>query len=147
VFRAPLPLYRAGLGWLMGHTFLVFVHVGRKTGTPHATAAMVLSRDRRTGEVVICSAWGPHTDWIRNLRAHPAVQVQIGRATFVPQQRFLTADEAFAVAATFRRDHPWRMQVLRRVLGWADLRSDAAVREFISTRPFVGFRPAPAAAR
>jgi deazaflavin-dependent oxidoreductase (nitroreductase family) len=108
VFRLPLPLYRAGWGWLfLGRTFLVLTHVGRRSGQPHATAAMVLAEDRRTGEVVICSVWGPHTDWIRNLRAHPALRVQVGRTSFVPQHRFLTDEEAFAVGADFRRRHPW----------------------------------------
>ena len=68
VFRSPLPLYRAGWGRLLGHTFLVLTHVGRRTGAPHDTAAMVLAEDRTTGEVVICSMWGPKADWIRNLR-------------------------------------------------------------------------------
>ena len=143
VFRTPLPLYRAGLGWLfLGHTFLVLTHAGRKTGTPHATAAMVLAEDKTTGEAVICSFWGPRTDWIRNLQAHPALRVQIGRDSWVPQHRFLTDDEAFAVGVDFRRRHPWRLRLMARMLGVDDLRSDAAMRKLISTRPFVALRPA-----
>ena len=142
VFRLPLPLYRAGLGWLfLGHTFLVLTHVGRRTGKPYAAAAMVLAEDETTGEAVICSVWGPHTDWIRNLHAHPALRVQIGRTSFVPQHRFLTTGEAFAVAAEFRHRHPWRVRLISRVLG-VDLRSEAGVREFIDDRPFVALRPA-----
>ena len=53
VFRLPLPLYRARLGRLLGHTFLVLTHIGRRTGTPHATAAMVLRHDPVTHESVI----------------------------------------------------------------------------------------------
>jgi deazaflavin-dependent oxidoreductase (nitroreductase family) len=142
IFRLPLPLYRVGLGWLfLGRTFLVLTHVGRKTGRPHAAAAMVLAEDRTTGEAVICSVWGPRADWIRNLRAGPALRVQIGRESFVPQHRFLSDEEAFAVAVQFRRRHPWRVRLIRRVLA-VDLHSDTATREFISTRPFVGLRPA-----
>jgi deazaflavin-dependent oxidoreductase (nitroreductase family) len=142
IFRMPLPLYRAGLGWLLGHVFLLVTHAGRKTGKPYATTAMVLSHDKGSGEVVVCSVWGRQTDWIRNLRAHPALEVRIGRDSFVPQQRFLTTDQSFAIATDFRGRHPWRMRLISRVLGLADLRSDAAVREFVSTRPFVAFRPA-----
>jgi deazaflavin-dependent oxidoreductase (nitroreductase family) len=143
VFRLPLPLYRAGLGWLfLGHTFLVLTHVGRRTGQQHATAAMVLAEDRATNEVVICSVWGPRTDWILNLKAHPGLLVQIGRDTFVPEHRFLSPDEAFHVGVQFRRRHPLRVRLMSRVLG-VDLRSDAAMREYFRTRPFVAFRPAP----
>src|SRR6478752_2731078 len=45
VFRLPLHLYHRGWDRLLGHTFLVFVHAGRKTGTPHEAIAMVLRFD------------------------------------------------------------------------------------------------------
>jgi deazaflavin-dependent oxidoreductase (nitroreductase family) len=142
VFRLPLPLYRAGWGWLfLGRTFLVLTHVGRKTGKPHATAAMALVEDETTGEVVICSVWGSRADWILNLHARPALRVQIGRTTFVPQHRFLTGEEAVAAGAEFRRRHPWRVRLISRALG-VDLRSDAGLRDFVETRPFVALRPA-----
>ena len=67
----------------MGHTFLVFTHVGRKTGKRYQTAAMVLTYERATGEAVICSAWGLNTDWTRNLRIAPAVEVRLGRSATI----------------------------------------------------------------
>lgn len=143
LFRLPLPLYRMGWGWLLGHTFLLLDHAGRKTGQRHSTAAMVLSYDPETEEAVICSVWGQDTDWIRNIRVRPALRVQIGRESFAPEQRFLSADESLAVAVEFRRRHPGRLRLLTQVLGWDDLRSDTAVREFVHTRPFVAFKPAP----
>jgi deazaflavin-dependent oxidoreductase (nitroreductase family) len=142
VFRLPLPLYRRGWGGLLGHTFLLLVHAGRKTGKLHSTVAMVLRYDRQTHEAVICSAWGQGTDWIRNIRARPALQVQIGRESFTPQQRFLSEEESLAVMAGFRRAHPGRLRLLESILGWGDLRSDTAARDFVSTRQFVSFRPA-----
>ncbi|WP_107774110.1 nitroreductase family deazaflavin-dependent oxidoreductase [Nocardioides sediminis] len=144
VFRLPLPLYRAGWGHLfLGRTFLVVTHVGRRTGRPHDTAAMVLAEDRTTGEAVICSVWGPRTDWIRNLQARPALRVQIGRDSFVPQHRFLSQEEAFSVGREFRRRHPFRVRLVRRALG-VDLRSDTAMEEFLRNRPCVALRPGPA---
>jgi deazaflavin-dependent oxidoreductase (nitroreductase family) len=131
-----------GWGWLSGRTFLLLVHAGRKTGKPYSTVAMVLRYDPQTHEAVICSAWGKETDWIRNIRARPALRVQIGRESFAPEQRFLTEDESLAVVAEFRRQYPHRSRLLASILGWGDLHSDAAVRDFVRTRPFVGFRPA-----
>jgi deazaflavin-dependent oxidoreductase (nitroreductase family) len=103
---------------------------------------MVLTYDAETKEAVICSAWGRNADWIRNIRARPALQVQIGRESFRPEQRFLSEDESFAVAVEFRRRHPRRLRLVSRILGWDDLRSDAAVRDFVHSRPFVSLRPA-----
>ena len=142
VLRLPLPLYRAGWGWLLGRTFLLLVHAGRTTGRPHAMTAMVLRYDERTHEAVICSGWGPTTDWIRNIRARPALEVRLGREAFTPQQRFLSEDESFEVCLAFCLRHPMRLRVVRPVFGW-DLRSEDAIREFVRTHPFVAFRPAP----
>ncbi len=142
VFRLPLPLYRRGWGWLLGNTFLLLVHTGRKTGKPHSTVAMTLTYNPETHEAVICSVWGQNTDWVRNIRVRPASQVQIGRESFTPEQRFLSEDESLAVAIEFRNQHPWRLRLITWILGWDDLRSDTAAREFVRSRPFISFRPA-----
>jgi deazaflavin-dependent oxidoreductase (nitroreductase family) len=134
-------MYRRGWGWLLGDTFLLLVHTGRKTGKRYSTVAMVLRYDPRTHEAVICSAWGKDADWIRNLQARPALQVQIGRDSFTPQHRFLSEDEGLAVVAEFRRQHPHRSRLLASILGWGDLGSDAVARDFVSARPFVSLRP------
>jgi deazaflavin-dependent oxidoreductase (nitroreductase family) len=142
VFRLPLALYQRGWGGLLGGTFLLLVHAGRKTGKLHQMIAMVLRYDPETGEAVICSAWGQDADWVRNIRARPAVRVRIGRVSFIPKQRFLSEEEAVAVVAEFQRRHPGRLRLLSAILGWEDLRSDTAARAFVSTRPFVSLRPA-----
>ncbi len=143
--RLPLPLYQRGWGWLLDHTFLLITHQGRKTGKRRETVAMALLYEPETREVVVCSAWGANSDWIRNIRVRPALQIQIGREVYVPEQRFLSEDESVAVAVGFRRRHPGRLRLLGAMLGWGDLGSEAAVREFVRTRPFVSFRPAQAA--
>jgi deazaflavin-dependent oxidoreductase (nitroreductase family) len=141
LMRLPQPLYHRGWGRLLGHTFLQITHEGRKTGKRRDTVAMALTYDHRTGETVVFSAWGPNTEWMRNLRAHPALQIQIGRESYVPEQRFLSEDEAVAVATEFRNHHPWRLRLFAAILGWGDLSSESTVRELVRGRPFVAFRP------
>ena len=141
MFRLPLAAYRRNAGPAVGRTFVAFTHLGRVTGRPHQTVAMVLRFDRESHEAVVCAAWGPQTDWYRNLRVQPAAEVRLGGQTFTPQQRFLTEDEAFEVAVGFRREHPYRLRLISSILGWGDLRDDGAVREFTRTHPFVAFRP------
>jgi deazaflavin-dependent oxidoreductase (nitroreductase family) len=141
-FRMPLRAYEHGRGHLLGHTFLRLVHVGRRTGREHSAVAMVLSYDPATQEAVVCSAWGPDADWILNLRAGPAVRVDIGRESFAPRHRFLTVDEAVQVGLAFRDRHPHRLRFMARVLGWGDLRTEPAIRAFVAAHPFVALRPA-----
>ena len=57
MFRMPLRAYRHDAGWLLGRTFVEFVHTGRKTGQPYETVAMVLRYDPVAREAVICAAW------------------------------------------------------------------------------------------
>jgi deazaflavin-dependent oxidoreductase (nitroreductase family) len=140
--RLPRSLYHHGFGWLLGHTFVLITHQGRRTGKSRETVAMALSYDQATREIVVCSAWGANTEWIRNLRAHPAPQIQVRRESYIPEQRFLSEDEAVAVALEFRRRHPARLRLFATILGWGDLSTETAVRAFVRTRPFASFRPA-----
>ncbi|HEX5414924.1 MAG TPA: nitroreductase family deazaflavin-dependent oxidoreductase [Chloroflexota bacterium] len=140
--RLPKPLYHQGWGRLLGHTFLLITHQGRKTGKRRETVAMALTHDPKKKETVVCSAWGPNTEWMRNLHAHPALQIQIGREIYLPEQRFLSEDEAVAVATNFRDHHPWRLRLFATILGWGDLSTEVAVRDLVRTRPFVAFEPA-----
>jgi len=139
--RLPRPLYHHGWGRFLGHTFMLIVHQGRKSGKRRETVAMALTYDAATREAVVCSAWGPDTEWMRNLRAHPALEIQIGRERYVPEQRFLSEDEAVAVGLEFRQRHPWRLRLLATILGWGDLSSEQAMRALVRGRPFVAFRP------
>jgi hypothetical protein len=100
---------------------------------------MALTYDPQTHEAVVCSAWGAETEWIRNLRARPALEIRIGRESFTPEQRFLSEDEAVAVAVEFLRRHPRRARIIAAILGWGDLGTEAAVRDFVRRRPFVSF--------
>ena len=135
----PLRAYAHDQGHLLGHTFVQFTHVGRKSGKEYRSVAMVLGFDEATSEVVICSAWD--TDWYHNLQAHPATNVKIHRLSFTPVQRFLTEDEAFDVVRKFRAAHPGRVRLISRIFGWGDLHEEASMRDFVRAHPFIAFRP------
>jgi hypothetical protein len=57
-FRLPIYLYRLNLGWMLGHRFLLFVHLGRKSGLLRETVLEVILYDPATRESVVLSAWG-----------------------------------------------------------------------------------------
>ena len=142
LMRMPLRAYRHDAGWMLGRTFIAFSHVGRTSGRRYEAVAMVLDYDPTTREAVVCAVWGPQTDWYRNLRAGRSPRAWLGRDTFEPEVRFLTDAEACGIATRFRRQHPYRLRLMSRVMGWGDLRDDSKVSEFVLGRPFVGFRPA-----
>ena len=130
VFRFPLRLYRRGWGWMLGRTFLMFEHIGRRTGKRHQAVAMVLADDPLTGELVICSGWGPHVDWVRNLRGRSCDRGADRTRSLRPRHRFLPEDEAVAVGRAFAR-HGGRLRLVSTILGWGDLSTDQAIRAFV----------------
>src|SRR3970282_2131153 len=66
-------------GRLVGMPVLLLVTVGRRSGRAHTTALTYLPYGPDT--VVIASNGGAqnHPDWFLNLRAHPEVEVDLGR--------------------------------------------------------------------
>jgi deazaflavin-dependent oxidoreductase (nitroreductase family) len=141
ILRCPVVVYRLGFGWLLGHQFLLLTHVGRRTGRVRETVLKVLHYDPTTGESVVASAWGEQTDWYRNLWAHPALAVRTANEWYVPQQRVLPSDEAFAVFETWTRRQRWFARLMLAQVG-ASLDRSAAERRALADRfPFIGFRP------
>jgi deazaflavin-dependent oxidoreductase (nitroreductase family) len=93
-FRVPVGLYRLGLADQLGPSTLLLTTRGRKTGRRRTTA---LNYVVDSGVTYVLAGMGPCSDWLRNLRADPYVQVQIGR------QRFDALAEVIVDPAEHRR--------------------------------------------
>jgi len=145
VFRAPLLLYRIGLGGLLGHQFLVLTHVGRRTGQVHETVLKVLHYDAKTRESVVAAAWGTRSDWYPNLQAHPPLAVRTAGLWYVPATRTLAAGEACKVFAEWTGRQRWFAELMLPQIGLSVDVSEAEQRAMVAGLPFIGFRPAEAA--
>ena len=142
LYRLPIAFYRLGLGWLLGHQLLLLTHRGRRSGKVRETVLEVVRHDRRTGECIVVSAYGERADWYRNIRAHPALAVQVGRERYVPVHRLLDAEEADAELASYERRHPWRAWSIPRALGLPWDGTAATRHRIAATVRVVSFRPA-----
>jgi len=105
-FRLPIYLYHLNLGWILGHRFLLFVHLGRKSGLLRETVLEVILYDPATRETVVLSAWGEKADWYRNIEAVPALEVRTGGQRYVPEQRFLAPEVNHAVISYYGQPPP-----------------------------------------
>lgn len=144
IFDAPRWLYGHRLGWLLGHRFLAVTHVGRTSGKLRVTVLEVARYDRDTGESVVASAYGATADWYRNLQQTPARLIRTGRREYVPEQRFLDADEARAVAVAMRTANPFEMRIANRVMdaiGAVPKGTFSDPVDLIASFPMVAFRP------
>lgn len=104
--RAPIWLYRARLGFVMGHRMLLLEHVGRKTGARRYAVLEVVERPSHD-EYVIVSGFGERSQWYRNVLADPHVHVSVGfhqaiPAVVTPMRR----DSAEAALARYAERYP-----------------------------------------
>lgn len=111
--RAPIPLYRAGFGWLFGRRILMLEHRGRKSGLPRFVCLEVVER-LAPDRIVIVSGFGKQADWYQNLEAEPACFVSTGGLRRVPARaRFMSEAEATAAIDRYRLAHPGAWDQLR----------------------------------
>ena len=139
--RLPIYLYRLNLGWLLGHRFLLFTHLGRKSGLLRETVLEVILYDPATQESVALSAWGEKADWYRNIEAVPALEVRTGGQRYVPQQRFLAPEEIHGVISAYGQHHPLAFRIFARIFAYPLDGTEAARREVACFLRLVAFRP------
>lgn len=119
--RAPIRLYDAGFGWLLGERVLMLQHTGRSSGQPRFAVLEVVRR-LPGGRYVIAAGLGETADWYRNVRHDPRVRVWVGRRQGVAgTARLLDHAEARGHLEAYRVDRPmtWRFlkPVISRVIG------------------------------
>lgn len=146
LFRVPVYLYRWNCGWLLGHRFLLLIHIGRRTGLRRHTVLEVMEYRKAGSEAVVMSAFGRNADWLRNIEAMPGAEVVIGSQQFVAAHRFLDEEEATRVITGYERRNwfiaPIIRAVLSRLLGWPYDGLETARRRLVAQLPLVAFRPA-----
>jgi deazaflavin-dependent oxidoreductase (nitroreductase family) len=143
LFRAPVYLYRWNCGWLLGHRFLLLIHVGRRTGLHRQTVLEVIEYRKEGPEAVVMSAFGRNADWLRNIEATTGPELVIGSQHFVAAHRFLDEEDAMRVITGYERRNwliaPIIRGVLSRLLGWRYDGSTSAHRRLVAQLPLIAF--------
>lgn len=113
IVRAPIWLFRARLGFVFGSRMLMLEHIGRQTGARRYVVLEAVDHPSpRT--YVVASGFGERAQWLRNVRANPAVHVYAGaRRPAAATARPLTHEETAAALTTYARRHPRAWAALR----------------------------------
>ena len=129
-FRAPIFLYKNGLGWLLGNRFLLVNHTGRKTGLPRQAVVEVVDRDPIHNHYLIAAGFGRKTNWYRNLLSTPEMSFQIGQQRWHASAVPLSGEEAGQVLVDYARRYPHLFPQLTRMIGIVvDAENETAVRD------------------
>ena len=130
VARAPIWMYRHGLGRLLGERVLMLEHVGRVSGLPRYVCLEVVARPDRD-RIVVVSGFGTRSQWFQNLEARQTCRVTIGRRRDVSARaRFLTEEECAAALSAYQAAHPRAWRPLRHAI-------ERAVGHPVDTLPMV----------
>lgn len=131
IARAPIWLYRAGLGGLLGKRFVLLEHRGRRSGLIRQVVLETISVDATSIHVI--SGYGWRAQWLRNIETDPRVRVTCGwsrpraaRATVLP------AEEAVAVLEDYRRRHPLATRMLAPALELPELAAAESIPESVA---------------
>ncbi|MFG3165100.1 nitroreductase family deazaflavin-dependent oxidoreductase [Streptomyces sp. NPDC048232] len=135
--RAPILLFRAGLGPLLGRRLLLLHHVGRVSGSDRRVVLEVVAYEAPSRCWTVASGFGPRSDWYRNLRAQPKTVVQFGNRHHAVTARFLTSDDGADVMTDYGRRHPRTARRLCAYLGLPADGTESALREAGRGIPFV----------
>jgi deazaflavin-dependent oxidoreductase (nitroreductase family) len=111
LFKAPILLYRLGLGFLVGRILMIMTTTGRKSGLPRQTA---IEFHEFRGRRYVLSAWGTKTDWYRNIEKNPLITIQTWRGVENVRARRVTADEELAAAYEYARSNPLLNMMMKR---------------------------------
>lgn len=142
--RAPLWLYRARLGWLLGHRLVYIVHRGRRSGARREVVAEAVGYDRARPEIVVIAAWGRDPDWYHNLVAAPALELRCStRRWLLPTHRFLDATQTLRTLLEYQRAHPAAWRRLAPLLGFPVDPADPHWPQIAAAAHAIAFTPAP----
>ncbi|MGC2239816.1 MAG: nitroreductase family deazaflavin-dependent oxidoreductase [Acidimicrobiia bacterium] len=114
LFRAPIWLYRARLGFLLGKRFCMIEHRGRKTGRMRRTILEVVARSG--GSIYVAAAWGRKAEWLKNLEADPHVVVHSAGSRYETKAIVIDHNRAHTILSDYADHHPKTLRSLARFM-------------------------------
>ena len=103
LFKVPVWMYQAHLGFLFFGSLIVIVHRGRKSGNRYVTGLEMIGR--RDDELFVLSLWGAKSDWYRNIEANGVDELWDGTKRTGASFRVVASDEAFGILSKTEKAH------------------------------------------
>ena len=111
--RAPILLYRLGLGPLVGRLVMIMSTTGRSTGLIRRTA---IEHHLCAGRIYVMSGYGARPDWYQNLLADSRVTLQLGAQVYHARGRRVTDELELHAAYDCFEQRPV-LRAMARLLG------------------------------
>jgi deazaflavin-dependent oxidoreductase (nitroreductase family) len=104
--HAPIWIYKAGAGNVLGNRLVMLEHIGRKSGSRRHVVLEVFSH-RSPDVYVVASGHGERSQWLRNLGVNPRVRLYVAASAPIgATARRLGQQEADREQAAYQARHP-----------------------------------------
>lgn len=103
LFRSPIPIFRARLGFLFGKRLLMLEHTGRKSGETRRTVLEVVAN--HPDAAYVAAGWGSSAQWLKNVRNDPSVVFYLGSKRYPTEAEMVTEEEALALMGEYAARH------------------------------------------
>ena len=103
----PKLIFKLRLSRLYGARFALVTHRGRKSGQPRTVIVETADGSLESGRLVYIVAYGKRAQWYKNLKAAPAVRLEIaGRVYKEPRHEFLDREGTERAIASYWQRYP-----------------------------------------
>lgn len=104
-FKLPILFYRLGLGGLIGKHILLLITTGRRTGKTRFTPLEYVYNPQM-GTYFLIGGWKGQSDWYRNARVQPRVQIWVGKERIQGLARAASIEEVVKEMEKILRVYP-----------------------------------------
>ncbi len=141
IYRIPILIFRAHLGWILDTRFVLLIHKGRRSGLSHRTVLEIVRYDKKTGSCIVASGWGEKSDWCQNISVNPNITFQIKNKNEKGIAIQLTPEQSAQELYAYASQHPFAFRILARFMGYQLDGSDEDIHALGKLLPMFIFRP------
>ena len=141
LYRLPILLHQASLGWLFGKRFLLLTHTGRISGLPRQAVLEVIRYDEHSESYYVVSAFGEQADWFRNIQLTPEVEITVGRYCMGALAETIPQEDAEWELLDYVRRSPLAARLLPSLIGYHVDGSEEGYRALARQLKIVRFSP------
>ncbi|MDK2980858.1 MAG: hypothetical protein PWQ55_1205 [Chloroflexota bacterium] len=137
LFKLPNFFYNIGFGSIMGSRFVQLAHVGRKSGNIYKTVVEVVDYDPDARKIYIASGFRQQSDWYKNIRKTPQIEVNFRGKTHEAEACELNQQVSRNILLNYAHQHPLAMKELARFMGYEIDGSDQDIRTLADELPLI----------
>ena len=118
LYRVPVYFYKIGLGGMFGKRFVLFHHVGRKSGKHYQSVVEVVEIEKDSGNVIVVAGYGRRTQWYQNLKQMQTTTIQLGKHKFPVGIEMISPETGAEIMARYYQRYGKITGMLFSILGY-----------------------------